>query len=65
MATLSSILAWRIPVERSPEGYSPWGRKELDTTERSSTGQYFPLYKFTTTYLSILLFVNSWVVSSF
>ena len=26
-ATHSSILAWRIP-------YSPWGRKELDTTER-------------------------------
>ena len=29
MATHSSILAWRIP-------WSPWGRKELDTTERLS-----------------------------
>ena len=26
MATYSSILVWRIP-------YSPWGLKELDTTE--------------------------------
>ena len=30
MATHSSILAWRIPWT---EGYSPRGRKELDTTE--------------------------------
>ena len=29
-ATHSSILAWRTPW------YSPWGRKELDTTERLS-----------------------------
>ena len=33
MATHSSILAWRIPW-RSLMGYSPRGRKELDTTER-------------------------------
>ena len=32
MATLSSILAWRIPNPEEP-GYSPWGRKESDTTE--------------------------------
>ena len=29
MATHSSILAWKIPWV----GYSPWGRKESDTTE--------------------------------
>ena len=29
-ATLSSILAWRFPW------MSPWGHKELDTTERLS-----------------------------
>ena len=34
MATHSSILAWRIPWRRSLVGYSPWGRKESDTTER-------------------------------
>ena len=33
MATHSSILAWRIP-QRSLAGYSPWGHKESDTTER-------------------------------
>ena len=31
MATLSSILAWKI---QSPVGYSPWGCKQLDLTER-------------------------------
>ena len=34
MATHSSILAWRIHGQRSLVGYSPWGRKESDTTER-------------------------------
>ena len=34
MATHSSILAWRMPMERSSlAGYSPWGHKELDMTE--------------------------------
>ena len=34
MATHSSILAWEIHGGRSLVGYSPWGRKELDSTER-------------------------------
>ena len=35
MATHSSILAWKIPWTEEPgELYSPWGHKELDTTER-------------------------------
>ena len=29
----SSILAWKIHGQRSQEGYSSWGHKELDTTE--------------------------------
>ena len=33
MATHSSILAWRIPWTEEPGVYSPWGHKELDTTE--------------------------------
>ena len=33
MATHSSILAWKIPWRKSLVGYSPWGRKESDTTE--------------------------------
>ena len=34
MATHSSILAWKIHGWRNLVGYSPWGCKELDTTER-------------------------------
>ena len=35
MATHSSTLAWKIPwMEEHGRLYSPWGRKELDTTER-------------------------------
>ena len=33
VATLSSILAWRIPCTEEPGGFSPWGHKELDMTE--------------------------------
>ena len=33
MATHSSVLAWRIPWTEEPVGYSPWGRRELDTAE--------------------------------
>ena len=33
MATHSSILAWRIPQQRSLEGHHPWGSEELDTIE--------------------------------
>ena len=33
MATHSSILAWRIHGWMNLVGYSPWGHKELDTTE--------------------------------
>ena len=33
MPTHSSILAWRIPWTDDLVGYSPWGLKELDTTE--------------------------------
>ena len=34
MSTHSSILAWRIPWTEEPGGYSPWGGKASDTTER-------------------------------
>ena len=34
MATKSNILIWKNPMDRrSLEGYSPWIRKESDTTE--------------------------------
>ena len=34
MATHSSILAWKIPWMEELVGYSPWGLKESDMTER-------------------------------
>ena len=34
MAIHSSTLAWKIPWTESLVGYSPWGCKESDTTER-------------------------------
>ena len=33
MTTHSTIPAWRIPWTEEPDGYSPWGCKESDTTE--------------------------------
>ena len=40
MATHSSILAWRIPwTEESLVGYSPWGCKKSDVTERLTRTQ--------------------------
>ena len=32
MAAHSSILAWEIPYRGTPDSYSPWVYKELDTT---------------------------------
>ena len=41
MVTHSSILAWKIPWTEEPDRlYSPWGHKELDTTERLSKHLY-------------------------
>ena len=38
MATHFSILAWKIPRTEEPGRlYSPWGRKESDTTEHAHT----------------------------
>ena len=37
MATHSSTLAWKTPQTEKPgAGYSPWGHKKSDTTERLS-----------------------------
>ena len=38
MATHSSIVAWRIPMDRV--GYSPQGRTESDMTERLSSSTW-------------------------
>ena len=41
MATHSSILAWRIPCQRSLAGYSPQDCKESDTTEVTYCSTWF------------------------
>ena len=40
MATHSSILVWRIPWTEELGGYSPWGHKESDTTERLTLSHF-------------------------
>lgn len=37
VATRSSVLAEIVLGQRSPVGYSPWGRKKLDMTELLSS----------------------------
>ena len=45
MTTPSSTVAWKIPWIEDYMGYSPWGDKELDTTERLTLSFrfHFPL----------------------
>ena len=46
MATHSSMLAGEVHGQRSLAGYSPWGRKESDTTEQLTISlSMFPLHK--------------------
>ena len=43
MAAHSNLLAWEIPwTKRSLVGYSPWGRKESDTTEQLNDNNHAP-----------------------
>ena len=45
MATHSIILAWRIPWAEEPEGYSPRGLKESDTSEPLSLPLHGMIFK--------------------
>ena len=45
MATHSSMLAWKILWTKGLVGYSPWGRKELDTTEQLRCLSFFNIIK--------------------
>ena len=42
--THSRILTWRTHGQRSLVGYSPWGLKESDTTERLTHSGYEKLF---------------------
>ena len=50
MATHSSTLAWRIPWREELVGYSSWGLKESDTTERLHTFTHLVVYTLFTVY---------------
>ena len=52
-ATHSSILVWRIPWTEEPGSYSPWGHKELDTTEQLTL--LTPFSKWKTFFLGALI----------
>ena len=45
MATHCSILAWEIPRTEEPGGYSPWGCKESDKTERLTLSLFTSFYR--------------------
>ena len=48
MATHSSILAWRIPMDREAWlGCSPWGRRESDTNKHSTDNLYLNIGEWT------------------
>ena len=54
MAIYSSILAWRIPWTEAAGGlYSPWGCKELDTTEQLSTHKMLEAKEIRASFFSI------------
>ena len=44
-ATHSKSLPGKSHGQSSLAGYNPWGRKEMDMTERLSTEQHRPLYR--------------------
>ena len=47
MATHCRILAWRIPCSEERAGYSPWGRKGLDTTEWVTISLFKYIFSYT------------------
>ena len=57
METHSGILAWRIHGQRSLVGYSPWGHKESDTTERLTLSLFNKRYVITS-FMTLLCFLN-------
>ena len=53
MAPHSSTISWKIPWTEEPARLrGPWGRKELDTTERPTLSRSFP------NYLTILVLIQ-------
>ena len=60
MPTHSGVLAWEIHGQRSLAGYSPWGLKELDTTEHSTSTSCVCAQSLS----RVLFFATPWTVAS-
>ena len=66
MAIQSSTIAWKIHGRRSLVGYSPWGPKKLDTTERLHFHFLSPIlepvtkYYFSLSYFVIVYLCRVW-----
>ena len=58
MASHSSILAWKISWTERLAGYSPWGRKEPDTTEHAHTHTHTNAHKVFTACVQVLVHVS-------
>jgi len=42
--------AWQATIHEVPKGYSPWGHKELNTTERLTLSLHFTSLRYLTTF---------------
>ena len=49
--------------QRSLAGYSPWGLRELDTTEQLTTAQHLSIVCIHTVHLSVYPSMDTWVAS--
>ena len=61
MATHCSILAWNLHEQRSLVGYSPWGHRELDTTEQLSTHLHADIKCWAAPPMNPLLFIRLYI----
>ena len=64
MAANSSILAWKSYGQRSLVGYSPWGHKESDTTERLHFTLYSRSLFIDCIHRSVYLLIPKWFLKS-
>ena len=55
MAIHSGTLAWKIPWTEEPGSHSPWGHKELGTTERLLSFSYKMVFSVSCTVVSYAL----------
>ena len=65
MATHSSILAWEIPWTEGLGRYSPWGPKELDSTERPALSPTLRFFRNNCLWCKVTdVSLNGWIRAS-